>query len=337
MTVISNETPNVDVLTIIPNDANSNTADQHKRITELFLAISRETIDCVKRAVRIICHSSGKFLHVSFLYTRARISHCFHAMNSSKKAGDNREDQKTWNKFWNDPKLSWNKFCHNPAVEIQSKNDSKGLIVLIHGLLDHPVNWTKQIKCIQQSEVSVDLFVPFVPKVGMCDLEQATDPIFKRIQEYTLANPDKKITIISHSNGGRIASALASKLPNTPMMLSSIAGVFSGSPVAGFFDRNVMHYKYIPTDLKNIAEELAEDSKKANSITEGLKNIEATAERNFVFYATKNDCLVPEKSARPVVGTLKAKYETLSGYGHTSITEAVADKQVKNIMQWMGS
>lgn len=210
---------------------------------------------------------------------------------------------------------------------------SKGLVVMVHGLLAHPSCWDTHIQLIGKE---YDVFTPFVPKQGICSLEEAAEPIYQHVKRYAEKYPGKKICVMGHSNGSRVADYIEYKLrqdaPSTPVKVSTIAGVHLGSPVQGY-----LHWLRLDRCFSTkLSEEMAYESKKAREIFENLKKPLASnvAKRDYEFYAALDDVLVPSlHSSMPTIGKGEKKI-VRARVGHCYLVEEVAHQQIESAKRW---
>jgi len=228
-------------------------------------------------------------------------------------------------------------FTFNLTRTIEWQKESRGLVVLVHGLRSFPAAWFSQIKLLKRYP-KVDLFVPSVTKQGMCSLEEAADPILKTLQDYAAKNPGRPISVLGVSNGSRIATWLDVKMrkyfPKTPMRISTIAGVHFGSSQMNLMKRLGVAKWLYPVSLR---EELAYGSKKAKELLAKVSTPlpRKCALRSFEFFATTEDLLIPDnESSLPELGLGEKRY-LLHGHSHDSIVTAVAESQIKGLISWM--
>jgi len=220
--------------------------------------------------------------------------------------------------------------------EIEWKNDTKGLCVFIHGLNGHPHVWDKHISLIQDS--TLDIYAPHVHHGGRCSLDEAIDPLFKRISDYALKNPKSPISLMGVSNGGRLALALETMIrknaPKTDVKVSTIASIHFGTPFIKFM-KNLGLCEWVVDPI--VAEEFEYGSKKAQEILAKVQEPIPVGNgvRSYEFFATFEDIFVGDLGCSLPKFSDEDKHEILQGYGHNSIVSAVAVKQVKNTVDWM--
>lgn len=231
-------------------------------------------------------------------------------------------------------------FLSNPqscGQQIKWKSDSQGLVVLLHGLRNAPAAWYSQIGILQHHE-KIDVFAPTVPKRGMCSLEEAATPILPTLLDYIQKNPDKPLCILGVSNGSRIATWLEIKLRNqasqTPIMVSTIAGVHLGSRRINLLERLGVAKWLYPNELR---EELKYDSDKARELLGQLSSPlpVGCAARYYEFFATTEDISVPDlDSSLPEINKGERSY-IVHGHSHDSIVTAVAEQQIASCIRWI--
>lgn len=212
------------------------------------------------------------------------------------------------------------------------KQDSPGLFVFVHGLLAHPSCWDTHVDLVGSR---YDVFTPFVPRRGVCSLEEAADPIYEHVKRYALAHPDRKICVIGHSNGSRIAAYIEAKLredaPSVPVRVSTIAGVILGSSRQSVAKCMGIDRCFCPT----LSDEIAYRSDKANEIFNTLKASlnPDVAQRSYEFFGTFDDLLVDIESSLPQIHKGET-HHALYGVGHCEIVEKVAALQVEKAKEW---
>lgn len=220
------------------------------------------------------------------------------------------------------------------------KAETKGLYVIVHGLLGTPKLSALSIANYLNDNYKneYDIIVPIVPYKGNCTLENASNPILKIILDFIEKNPSKPVHLIGSSNGGRIVSYLEIKLrvlkPFAKVRITGIGGVYYGS--------NSLHY------LKSIGIAnciLHEDI--INSLTTGSDNaislinsmqLNNSVKRSYEFYATANDWYIPNfDSCYPMItGTHDIKYhKPFTGIDHVLLGHYLAKDIIENSVIWM--
>lgn len=228
-------------------------------------------------------------------------------------------------------------YAHPVEPFRQWNKESRGLCVLLHGLRSHPVAWDPQISLLRK-EPSVEIFAPCVPHKGMCSLEDAAAPILSPIIDYATKNPKKPICILGISNGSRLAMwleiQLRKQVPTTPVKVSTIAGVHFGSSRMQLLKQvGVAEYFYPPV----LMSELSFGSAKAKQLLqEVLAPLpEQVAPRDYEFYATATDMLVPDLGSSLPRLNKGEKIHILHGHSHDSIVAAVARQQIDSCVEWI--
>jgi pimeloyl-ACP methyl ester carboxylesterase len=231
-------------------------------------------------------------------------------------------------------------FLSNPQScgrKIEWKSDSQGLVVLLHGLRNAPAAWYSQLGILQQHR-RIDVFAPTVPKRGMCSLEEAAAPILATLLDYIQNNPGKPLSVLGVSNGSRIATWLEVKLRDrasqTPVMVSTIAGVHFGSRQMNLLEKLRLAKWFYPDSLR---EELKYGSDKAKELLSQLSSplpVDCAA-RNYEFFASTEDISVPDlDSSLPTINKGERSY-IVHGHSHDSIVTAVAKQQIASCVRWM--
>lgn len=215
------------------------------------------------------------------------------------------------------------------------KKSSAGLVVFIHGLRSHPSKWKYHISKVKENP-QLDFFAPFVPKQGLCPLQEATAPIFDHIIKYTQEHPGKPVCLIGHSNGARIAinieEMMRSSAPATPVNVSGIAGPHLGSSMMNLAEKLCFARLFYPSEVRK---EMGYKSEPAKSLMSRVKQPFAreVAPRTYEFFGSSEDFSVRgEGSALPILGKGEERW-LCSGHSHDSIVDAVMEKQMNSILQ----
>jgi|GEM_PF-2552082 len=231
------------------------------------------------------------------------------------------------------------------VFEEEKKTVNEGLIVFIHGLNDTVKTgnevYRKEIERL--AEGRYEILVPKVYKKGNCSLEKAAVPILREVENYIKENPGKPVQLIGHSNGGRIAAYIETKLRNkdVDIRVTGIAGIFLGSDLvtlshtAGVVDflnsTGLTRLFFDPTLLKEL---------KSNSITSlvlinDMRKKITNGSREYTFYATSNDLAIPNyTSCLPVINQGE-EHILLSGYDHIGIQKAVCKEEIEKVLRFM--
>lgn len=235
-------------------------------------------------------------------------------------------------------RLGFHRFKYHAHEEsVTWKTHSQGLYVLVHGLKGHPSIWDAHLTKLQEDEPHMDVFVPHVYKKGCCTLEEAATPILNQILTYIKQHPGKRVCLLGVSNGSRITTWLEKELrkeaQGTAVKVSTIAGVHFGSAWVNHLEK----YGVAPLILcPESRQELAFGSDKARTLLEEiLQPCPEDMEREYDFFATTEDFIVPHlNSALP---HLNGKYQhyVVHGYGHNSIVQGVCEKQLELCQTWM--
>lgn len=223
-----------------------------------------------------------------------------------------------------------------PALQIAHHPESRGLIVLLHGLQSSPAIWSTQLALLNQQRV--DIFAPDVPEKGMCSLEDAAQPIYPLIRNYAAQNPQKRIALLGVSNGSRIATWLETHLrqdaPQSAVMVSTIAGVHLGSSRMNLLDKFRIARRFYPAAL---GDELKYGSPFARELLDKvIAPLPAgCAPRSYEFYATTDDLSVPDLDSSLPLLNKGERYRVIHGHSHDSIVAAVADEQIHSCLEWV--
>lgn len=216
--------------------------------------------------------------------------------------------------------------------------ESQGCMVFLTGLNGHPSIWKKHLSDLKAVE-AIDRFVPYVPENGECELDQAAEPIYKVVLDYTQKHPGKKICLIGVSNGARIATYIETKLrqdaPNSPVKVSTIAGVHFGSRWANYLQ--ILNALQISRCCPALFNELGFASMKAKELLDEVqKPLAPNVKRAYQFYATTEDLIISDLSSSiPKIGTIASSFKIYHGEGHNSLVERVADEQMKDALQFL--
>ena len=168
------------------------------------------------------------------------------------------------------------------------KKESRGLIVLIPGLSAHPLHWNTYVKLIGEG---YDILTPYIPHMGHCSLEDAAAKLLQQIKSYCAAYPKRPLCLIGHSNGARIAYyidlELRKEFPHTPLLVTSLAGVPLGSPIANFGKHISPAYA-----------DLTYQNEKLHALLKQLQDpLPAGMVRKYLRYAATEDPFLPVESA----------------------------------------
>jgi hypothetical protein len=220
--------------------------------------------------------------------------------------------------------------------KFETKSDSQGLVVLVHGLFSHPSCWNNHLAQIDRNQY--DVYTPFVTRQGNCSLEEAANPIYETIKQYyeKPENENKPLCLVGHSNGGRIIHAISQRLsqekPKVAAKVSSIAGAHFGSHVPNFFKGVEKVFCFFDPAM---IEGLSYNGVPAQELLKGMRApLPENTLRSYSFYGTRNDLLVPLDSALPDIHK-KEEHLYLSGLGHCAIVPTIAADQMKSCLGWM--
>lgn len=218
------------------------------------------------------------------------------------------------------------------------KTESQGLYVLVHGLRGHPSIWNSHVKELQENP-DLDVFVPYVHKQGCCPLEEAANPILTQVLTYIKQHPGKRICLLGASFGSLIVAWLEKELrkeaQGTAVKVSTIAGIHFGSVWVNHLENFGVARLILPHESRH---ELAFGNDTARALLEEiLQPCPEDTEREYDFFATTEDFVVPHlNSALPY---LKGKHRhfVVHGYGHNSIVQAVCKQQLDLCQTWIST
>ncbi len=218
------------------------------------------------------------------------------------------------------------------------KEQSDGLYVMVHGLNGHPSAFDDYGKTLENRHPEADLAIVVVPKGGNCTVIEASEPILQLVESYIKKNPEKPVSLIGTSNGGRIVAYIETKLrkraPNTPVLVSCVAGAHFGSYVM-----NLIH-AYGLADLFGYTREIMQELAYGSDVTKNLLNEQREplpngVERDFSFYMTTEETHVhPPNSELPIINQGEKHY-VVHGEGHSSIVRRVLPNLLEHATEWM--
>lgn len=214
---------------------------------------------------------------------------------------------------------------------------SQGLVVMLHGLNNHPVHWYKQIQLIKK-EPEINTYTPVIKKRGACSLTEAVEPILETILDYTRKHPGKPICLLGVSNGARLTTWIETELRKrarfTPVKVSNISGAHFGSSLLSLGNRLRISPFIVP---KAVREELSYGSDQAKKlIADAQKPLPwFHGPRKYEYYATTEDCVVPDLNSTLPKIEKKAEFYVLHGQSHDSIVGAVAKEQIRSCVSWV--
>jgi hypothetical protein len=216
------------------------------------------------------------------------------------------------------------------------KENSAGLVVLVHGLNGDPSIWRTHVKLFKQNP-KLDIYVPKVLKKGNCSLESAVADIFAKTFDYIKKNTGKKVCLIGFSNGGRIVfkidADLRSNSAETVLKVSTVAAPLLGTSFVDRMNRSCCLRRLLDTALQDeLSFESDFSQTLVNSVTASLPA--HASKRHYTLYASTNDPIVSSlRSSLPILN-LGETYSVVHGYGHKSIVDRVAKEQVEECISW---
>jgi hypothetical protein len=220
------------------------------------------------------------------------------------------------------------------------KPNTKGLYVVVHGLLGTPklsaLSIANYIETHYKDEY--DIIVPIVPHKGNCTLEEASNPILNIIVDFIDKNPTKPIHLIGSSNGGRIVAylevLLRSLRPSAKIKITGVGGVYYGSNALCYLKatglaRCILH--------EDIIRSLTTGSDNAISLINSMQT-SSTDYRTYEFYATANDWYIPNfDSCYPSlpINTNVTYHPPITGVDHVLLGHYLAKDIIENSVIWM--
>ena len=120
------------------------------------------------------------------------------------------------------------------------KENSQGLMVMLHGLNNRPLHWYKQIQLIKEKS-EIDTYAPVIKNRGACALSEAAPPVLEVILDYSRKHSGKPICLLGVSNGARLTTWIETELRKrarfTPVKVSNISGAHFGSSLLSLGNR----------------------------------------------------------------------------------------------------
>jgi hypothetical protein len=226
------------------------------------------------------------------------------------------------------------------------KEDSDGLIVMVHGLGEGGASeWNAHVSILEKYP-TIDIFTPQVVKDGRCALNESAEPILTKVSDYAKKHPNKPVCLIGLSNGSRIVTWIETKLrnehPKTSVRVSTIAGIHLGT-----WGINLLAYLRVPQILQRIGwqkkfpqvlcEELSVGSARSKALLESVRAPlpKDCAPRSYELIAAAHDwMIINTESSLPDLNRGEVKF-IVWGHGHLSIPVAVAREQIDRALNWM--
>jgi hypothetical protein len=207
----------------------------------------------------------------------------------------------------------------------------KRLIVCIHGLNNNPSQFKTIIdKINKKPHADTDVYIPHVLQNGNAKLDQMVQPILAEIIKWAKTEIGNELVLIGVSNGARIARAIETELAKSveankikTLRFISIVGACKGTPLVNWINKLGLSWVL----SKNIAEEMPSDSERNLRLDkEWLEGLSAGPKRNYTFIASPHDWYVTNYDSTLMdVSGQKAWYTIVSGHGHNSILNDVAE------------
>lgn len=214
------------------------------------------------------------------------------------------------------------------------RENSCGLILLIHGLHNHPSIWEGYIQALRSKKLEIDICAPAIPKEGDCTLEKAAKPVVAIAKNYLQKHPGKPICLLGISNGARIATYVDVQLRKYPVdiLVSTIAGAHLGTKCANFIAKVPLINRLYSTSIKK---ELAYKSDTSRRLIDALRKPISVGSRKYDFYAaTEDHVIVPYKLSLPIIDHGES-HHILNGVGHLSILPATQKRQINACIRWI--
>lgn len=210
----------------------------------------------------------------------------------------------------------------------ETKEKTEGLIFLIPGLFSPSGIWNPWIRTLSKHFPNQKIIAASVKKLGNCPLEEAGKPLLEKVQTFVNQNPGKSITLIGHSNGGRLAVYIYNslKLNNNRFNLITLGGVLGGTKLASFFQNKKWAHFLVKKDL--IDEFCFKSQTTINQLC-CLKQKPCENREKFFFFAANEDRLVfPPTASLPILNKDEEHY-LFEGEGHLSLILSAKNKVVE--------
>ncbi len=232
--------------------------------------------------------------------------------------------------FMNKISLLWHKVEAQvtPHTKLPANLSKQTLVVCIHGLNNNPTQFKQTLDEMQKYDLSeTAIYLPYVLQKGHAKLDDMAMPIFEEIKKWAQTSGEKKLVLVGISNGGRIARAIAAKLPELEhikqLRFVSIVGACQGSSLVNLAHK--LHLSWLLS--KNISEEMAINSERNIQLNQDWKNaLESSPEiqRDYTFIASPHDWQVPNYNSTLMEVKGSTKYTIIPNHGHNSIVNTVA-------------
>lgn len=225
------------------------------------------------------------------------------------------------------------------------KENSSGLYVFIHGIHGHPSCWNAYKKTIKTQDPHADVCLIKVKNGGDCSLEEAAEPIFRLLKNYSKKHHANPIALIGTSRGAPITASLElkmRKLAHGPKVyVGTIAGAHHGSLMMTLLKTIGCAHLWFSREVVN------ELSYKSNCATKLLDQQKTglIVDRKFRSYCTTEEFQIqPCISSFPRLqiektGSSKMVSEEhfyIHGSGHLSIVDRVQPHILDDLFKWMG-
>lgn len=206
---------------------------------------------------------------------------------------------------------------------------------MLHGLDGHPVHFRTHAQRLAAVD-GLECWIPTVYQHGNCSLEEATAPLWARLQAFVARHGrDVPIVLVGVSNGGRIAANLEVHMRRhcaNPVLLSTVATPYNGTKMLSWFGKAA---KALGVWGRTIVNELSHKSPTCFDLVKEMRVVPTAADREYVFYAARHDWMVvPADSAHPVLGR-DEEHVWLERDGHLSSIYTVSEQQCDRILRFI--
>lgn len=230
--------------------------------------------------------------------------------------------------------------------------NSSGLIVLLHGLNDGPVQWSQALEELRTYNNgyfnNFTIYIPTLPARGNSDVKTISKPVGEIISKFfiTKGNENKPIIFIGTSNGGRLALHLSNIFASTKnLFVASIAGAHFGTEALSI--ANEMGLSFI-TAIKDIQRDLDFGSEHSKETINAAQDLHKNQPNHaFLFFSSNTDAVVQALEYHPSHPKIKVdrvptrgpavKHVQVAGVGHLSIPSAVILQILVDVEKWIAS
>lgn len=210
--------------------------------------------------------------------------------------------------------------------EVVWKEESSGLVALIPGLHGTPHMFGDEIGMLKKRFSDADLVALHLPENGNVPLEESAARVEEVVKSYAKAHPDKPVTLIGESNGGRVAGHVEHALRDSvkKVQLVSLCGAFFGSRWMDFRAAR----GDTGSDHPAVVEGLKFGSEEGKALIKRMQEpLEEGVVRRHHFFASKDDmALDPYTTSHPLIEG--AEHITITGASHWHLRADVIDQVV---------